>query len=313
MNIVYMKYAVEVARLGSVNKAAESMLTAQPNISRAIRELEADLEITIFKRTPKGMIPTAEGEEFLRYAQRILEQMDDIEKMFKERIAVTLRCSICAPRASYISTAFTDFTRRIGDVPAEIYYNETNSAQTIKNVAAHEYDLGVIRYAADYDKYFKEVLIEKRLYCEPIAEFRYVIAVSRQSKLAKLPRIKMRQLDNYFEVAHSDLFVPSLPHSLVMHNELYDNIKRRIFVFERGSQLEVLADNPDTFMWVSPISDSTLDRFGLVQKICVDNTRSYQDMLIYRKDYTLTELDKEFISELSEAKRKYLDGFFNQK
>ena len=48
MNILHMKYAVEVARLGSLNKAAETLMIAQPNISRSIKELEADLGITIY-------------------------------------------------------------------------------------------------------------------------------------------------------------------------------------------------------------------------------------------------------------------------
>ena len=39
MNILHMKYAVEVARLGSLNKAAETLMIAQPNISRSIKEL----------------------------------------------------------------------------------------------------------------------------------------------------------------------------------------------------------------------------------------------------------------------------------
>ena len=58
MNILHMKYAVEVARLGSLNKAAETLMIAQPNISRSIKQLEADLGITIFQRSAKGMVLT---------------------------------------------------------------------------------------------------------------------------------------------------------------------------------------------------------------------------------------------------------------
>ena len=50
MNILHMKYAVEVAKLGSLNKAAETLIIAQPNISRSIKELEA--EILIQERIP---------------------------------------------------------------------------------------------------------------------------------------------------------------------------------------------------------------------------------------------------------------------
>ena len=65
MNILHMKYAVEVAKLGSLNKAAENLMIATPNISRSIKELEADLGITIFQRSAKGVVLTPDGEEFL--------------------------------------------------------------------------------------------------------------------------------------------------------------------------------------------------------------------------------------------------------
>ena len=57
MNILHIKYAVEVAKLGSVSKASEILFTAQPNISRSIRELENDLGIEIFSRSAKAVSP----------------------------------------------------------------------------------------------------------------------------------------------------------------------------------------------------------------------------------------------------------------
>ena len=82
MNIMHMKYAVEIANIGSINKAAEILLIAQPNLSRCIKELESDLGITIFVRSSKGMLLTPEGEEFISYAKNILKQIDDVEQMY---------------------------------------------------------------------------------------------------------------------------------------------------------------------------------------------------------------------------------------
>lgn len=79
-----MKYAAEVARLGSLNKAAESLMVAQPNISRSIKELEADLGITIFQRSAKGMILTPDGEEFIDYARDILHRIDKMEQSYRD-------------------------------------------------------------------------------------------------------------------------------------------------------------------------------------------------------------------------------------
>ena len=62
MNILQWEYAIEVARLSSINKAAEKLLVAPPNLRRAIRALEEDLGIVIFNRSYKGMTLTPEGE-----------------------------------------------------------------------------------------------------------------------------------------------------------------------------------------------------------------------------------------------------------
>ena len=306
MNILHMKYAVEVADTGSINKASESLLIAQPNLSRSIKELEADLGITIFERTRKGMSLTHEGSEFIGYARRILEQISDVEKMYRDGTVQKQKFSVCTPRATYISDAFVRFSKHIGKDAAEIFYKETNSSFAIKNVVSSDYKLGIVRYASNYDKYFKSLFDEKGLHYEVVAEFSYVLIMGKECPLASKKEIHFSDLSGYIEIAHADPYVPSLSQSLVMHEELTEYINRRIFVFERGSQFELLAENPETFMWVSPITDTTIKRFGLVQRRCPDNTRAYRDVLIYRSDYKLTDLDKQFITELCEAKRKYL-------
>ena len=142
MNLLHMKYAVEVARLGSLNKAAEALMTAQPNISRSIKELEADLGITIFQRSSKGMVLTPEGEEFVDYARDILHRIDKIEQSYRDGSHKKRKFSISVPRACYISAAMAEFSKQIGDTPVEIYYKETNSKKTIKKLLENEFKLG---------------------------------------------------------------------------------------------------------------------------------------------------------------------------
>lgn len=306
MNILHMKYAVEVAKTGSINRAAESLLIAQPNLSRSIKELEADLGITIFDRSAKGMILTPDGEQFIGYAKKILSQIDDVEKMYKAGVPAKQRFSISVPRASYISDAFTAFSRSITGDSCEIVYKETNSARAVQNIINADYKLGIIRYAANYDRYFKQMLEEKGLAYELVTEFHYVLAMSKKSRLAALPEVHYSDLKPLIEIAHGDPFVPSLPLEQVRKQELPEDFDKRIFVFERASEFELLAENPNTYMWVSPIPQKLADRFELVQVDCPDNHKLYKDVLIFRKDYKMTELDRRFITEVTIAKRKYL-------
>ena len=306
MNILHMKYAVEVARLGSLNKAAETLMIAQPNLSRSIKDLEADLGITIFQRSARGMELTPDGQEFIDYARDILLRIDRIEQSYRDGSHKKRKFSISVPRASYISAAMAEFSKEIGDADIEIYYKETNSKKTIRKILENEYKLGIIRYADNYDKYYKSMLEEKGLQYEMVAEFTYVLIMSRDNPLASKPTITYDDLSSYIEIAHADPYVPSLPMSKVFREELPDHIGRRIFVFERASQFDLLAENPQTFMWVSSVPDQTLERYNLVQRVCEGNKKVYKDVLIYHKGYRLTKLDKDFITALCQARRKYL-------
>lgn len=304
MNILHMKYAVEVARVGSLNKASETLLVAVPNISRSIKELESSLGITIFERTAKGVKLTPDGEKFMGFAHSILGQIDQVENFYKHSDIQKQKFSISVPRASYISEAFAEFSKTLTTDAAEIFYKETNSQRAITNVLNRDYKLGIIRYAENYDKFFKSMLEEKGLNYEMLSEFTYVLLMSADSPLAKKQNIIFDDLKDYIEIAHADPYVPSLPMAKVVKEELPDNIDRRIFVFERASQFDLLSANNQTFMWVSPTPQETLKKHNLVQRKCDENKKVYKDLLIYKNGYKLTELDKKFITCLCESKRK---------
>lgn len=307
MNVMHMKYAVEIANTKSISKAAENLYMGQPNLSRAIKELEESLGITIFKRTTKGISVTPEGEEFLQYAKRIISQVEEVEEIYRNGKSKKQRFSVCVPRASYISDAFAEFAKNIDtSVSAEFFYKETNSMRTINNIVKEDYNLGIIRYQSSFDKYFTSMFNEKKLMHETITEFSYVLLMSKSHPLADKEKIELKDLADYIEISHADPYVPSLPLIDVKKAELSESVDKHIFVFERGSQFVLLEKVPTTFMWVSPIPDELLEKYSLVQKKCIGNTKVYKDVLIYRKGYKLTELDDAFITEVCTAKRKIM-------
>ena len=308
MNLLHMKYAVTIADTNSINKAAEKLYVGQSALSRAIKELEAGLGVTLFERSAKGMTLTADGEVFVRYARTVLKQVDEIENMFNEGAAGKKRFSVCVPRASYIADAFVRFSKLIGEKGEyELFYKETNSMRAVKNILAEDYKLGIVRYAENYDKYYKEMMEEKGLSYKLVTEFSYVLCMSRDCPLAAAENVTYDDLREYTEIAHADPYVPSLPYAEVKKEELPDNSRSRIFVFERASQFHFFSYRyTETFMWVSPVPQELLDRYGLIQRSCEQNGRVYKDVMIHRRDYTLSELDELFVSELVKAKRRVI-------
>lgn len=304
MNILHLKYAIVVAELGSISKAAEKLYVAQPNVSRAIKELENDLEITIFDRNSKGMVVTPDGERLINYGKKLLNQIDEMEKSFRgHKNKKTF--SISVPRASYICSAFVEFSKHLKDIEnIELSYKETNAYMVINNILDDDSNLGIVRYSVNYDKYFKDLFVKKELKYEVVNEFKHVLIFSKKHPLATKEEIKFSDLKGFIEISHADPYVPSIPVSEVSKKEISDDINKRIFVFERASQFELLSKNNETFMWVSPIPEDTLNRYDLVEKECVDNLKTYKDLIIYKSSYILSDLDKVFITKLCESKRK---------
>ncbi len=304
MNLLYLRYALAVASNGSINKAAEKLYMDQPNLSRCIKDLEASLGVSIFTRSTRGMKPTPEGEEFLKYAEKILNQVDAVENMFRKDYSEKRRFSISVPLASYVSEAFTSFASKLPkDGSYELIYKETNSVHAIRNILESDYKLGIIRYASQYDKHYKEWLDNKGITYELLNEFHYVLLVNENSPLAEMPEIHYSDLSDKIEIVHANPYVPSLSLADVKKEDLPE-VDKQIFIFERSIQFEMLAKDPQTFMWVSQCPPDVLQRYGLVQRKCNENRKTYKDVIIHKADYMLSDLDKEFITELCRVKRE---------
>ena len=84
MNIMQLKYFVEVCIFGTVSGAADYLHIAQPSVSNAVKELEREFGVTLFRRHHRGMVLTREGEALLGMSKDILERVDRAEKIMKD-------------------------------------------------------------------------------------------------------------------------------------------------------------------------------------------------------------------------------------
>lgn len=80
MTLQQLKYVVMVAEKGTITEAAKKIFISQPSLTNAIRELENEMNITIFDRTNKGISVSKDGEVFLGYARQVLEQANHFWK-----------------------------------------------------------------------------------------------------------------------------------------------------------------------------------------------------------------------------------------
>lgn len=303
MNLLHIKYAVEVAETGSINRAAEKLMIGQPNLSRAVRELESSLGVRIFQRSARGMSLTPEGETFMSYARSILQQVDALENTFQKGTPAKKRFSISVPRAWYIAEAFSNFSASLENEPdIELFYRETSTYPAVTGVSQEDYKLAIIRYAECYEDHYKMMFDEKNLRSSDITRFRRMLITSRKSLLAAKYTVSTADLSGYTQIAYADPYVPQLQPSEVRKSELVLTTRKRIFIYERASLCTLLSDNPNTFILDAPSSQTWLDRYGLVMKPLADEERIYKDVMICRNDYSYSVLDNMFLSELYKSR-----------
>lgn len=85
MTLTQLKYAITVAHARSMNEAARRLFISQPSLSSAIKELETEIGLDLFRRTNRGVSVTPEGEEFIGYARQVVEQYQLIESKYVEK------------------------------------------------------------------------------------------------------------------------------------------------------------------------------------------------------------------------------------
>lgn len=303
MNTLFFKYAIEVDRTRSITQAAENLFMAQPNLSKAIKETEEMLGYEIFARTSKGVAPTEKGAEFLKYARNIMKQLDLIESIGDvPSDESTQSLSVSMPRGSYISKALVDLAAALDKTERiEMNVTETGSVNTINNIVDGKFNLGIIRYQTAYGKYFEDYMSEKHIKGETIWKFEHLALMSKDHKYANKEIITADDLNDSIEIIHGDNMIPYL----VPEKELfkkYSSVKKKIYLYERANQFELLSGVPETFMWVSPVPQQTLDRYGLVQRKCGSSGDTYKDVLIYSDGHDFTKIEKLFIDKVYASK-----------
>ena len=136
---------------------------------------------------------------------------------------------------------------------------------------------------------------------ELIWEYECLALMSASHPLARKPEIRREDLSDYLELSHGDTAIPYVDASK-MQNEMTSITRKRIYLYERGNQFEILSKVPDTFIWVSPVTEDLLHKHGLVQRKCSFPDNRFRDVLIYPEQYRFSDLDRTFMEMLYECK-----------
>ena len=84
MNLINLRYFVEVCREGNFTHAAEKIHVTQPTLTRAIKELEREFQVALVYRENNRIKPTLPGLKLMEMAVHVLSDIDQIKQVMKE-------------------------------------------------------------------------------------------------------------------------------------------------------------------------------------------------------------------------------------
>ena len=195
MTLQQLKYVIEVADRGSITEAAKSLFIAQPSLSAAIHELEAETDTKIFKRSSRGVLITPEGAEFLGYARQVVQQAALIEDKYIARSSVRQRFSVSTQHYSFTSSAFVELVRAQGGEAYEFTLREGKTYDTINDVRTLRSEMGVIYLSSFNEAVIRKMLREANLVFSELFSARPHIFVGRNNPLAGRESVTLADLE----------------------------------------------------------------------------------------------------------------------
>ncbi len=211
MTLLQLKYIVTAAAAGTISEAAKQLYITQPSLTLAIKELENELGITIFQRTNRGILLSAEGEEFLGYARQVIEQTSLIEERYLGNAPIRHRFCVSTQHYSFAVEAFVDLLKQYGGEEYDFRIRETQTYELIDDVSKLRSEVGVL-----YQNRFNETVLQKTLREKELTFHRLFIArphvfVSAFSPLAQKSILTLEDLEPY----------PRLSYEQGEHNSFY--------------------------------------------------------------------------------------------
>ena len=211
MTLLQLKYAVTAATAGTISEAAKQLFITQPSLTSAIHELENELGITIFQRTNKGILVSAEGEEFLGYARQVIEQTNLIEERYLGTAPLKHQFCVSTQHYSFAVEAFVELLHQYGGEEYDFRIRETQTYEIIEDVARLRSEVGILYLNKFNETILQKTLKEHDLKFHPLFVAHPHVFVSSFSPLAKKERITLEDLAPY----------PRLSYEQGEHNSFY--------------------------------------------------------------------------------------------
>ena len=174
MTITQLKYVITVSSSNSMNEAAGKLFISQPSLSAAIKELESEIGIELFRRTNRGITVTPEGKEFIGYARQTVQQYELMEAKYISKKELKKKFSVSTQHYAFAVNAFSEMVKQFGMDEYEFAIYETRTNDVIDDVKNFKSEIGIL-YLNDFNRnVLSKIFSDNNLEFHPLLNCLYV-------------------------------------------------------------------------------------------------------------------------------------------
>lgn len=301
MKLQQLRYVIQVAESGSLTAAAEKLFVAQPSLSKAVSELEREMDITIFTRSRTGVVPTEEGMRFLSRARQVIEQADLLEGEYKGADRIRRVFGISTQHYAFVVNAFVSLVREYDRNRYEFSLRETSTAGIIDDVRVQRSELGVL-YRCDFNEsVISNVVKSADLHFVPLFRAKPHVFVSRNSPLAHLKRVTLADLAPYPRLSYDQGIRNSLYYAEELH--IAEAVDKSIVVTDRATLFNLII-GLDGYTISSGILSEDLNG-SQITSIPLESPEHMELGYVKRADRPLSSVAERYLQLLQEYVNEY--------
>ncbi len=297
-----LRYAIALSDEKSMNSAAAKLFISQPSLSAAIKELEEETGIEIFRRTNRGISVTPDGVEFLGYARQVMEQYSLIESRYISHEAVRDRFAVSTQHYSFVVEAFVKLVKIYGMDEYDLAVKETKTWEIISDVRDFQSEMGIL-YLNDFNsKVMEKIFSENNLSFHRLFDCRIYVYLWKGHPLSKRKKIKIEELSEYPCLS----FYQGQNNSFYFAEEVLSTYeyKRSIKANDRATMLNLMKGLNGYTLFSGIISEDLNGNDYCA--IPLDSDEKMTIGYIKRKGIPLSSLAKQYLDILSEYREQVL-------
>ena len=205
ITIKQLRYILATNEAGSITDAAALMSVSQPTLSGAIGQVEKELGFDIFVRHGSGVMLTEEGRQFVRYAQRVVQEMDNLERHYGVEVHNKIRFNIVTQRLAFAEFAFIEVAKKVDRSRYDFSIDHKRTfSEIIEDVASGAADLGLFVVFDDTYRMVENLAHESNLEVVKLFSRRPHAMMAATHPLANRDSVSFKDLEPYPRIATND-------------------------------------------------------------------------------------------------------------